>query len=68
MTVPPPLSVLIAADDCPLVVTVRFEAMVTPPPVVMIPPEPLPVVVMTVSEMITVVPSPEAPFLPPLPP
>jgi hypothetical protein len=33
VTVPPPLSVLIAADDLPLVVTVRFSALVIPPPV-----------------------------------
>ena len=68
VTVPPPRSVRIGAEDWPLVVTVRLYAFVTPPPVVMMPPEPLPVVVMAVSLMISVVPSPEAPFCPPFPP
>ena len=56
------------ADEPPDVVTVRLLAYVTPPPVVIMPPEPEPVVVMVVSLTVTVVPSPEAPFRPPLPP
>ena len=57
-----------AAEDLPLVSTVRFDAFVTPPPVVMMPPEPSPVVVIVLSEIMTVVPSPSAPFFPPFPP
>ena len=62
------INLRVSADDLPLVSTVRLLAYITPPPVVMMPPEPLPVVEILVSEMITVVPSPSAPFLPPFPP
>ena len=68
VTVPPPRSVRMGAEDRPEVVTSRSYAVVTPPPVVMRPPEPSPVVTIFVFRMMTVVPSPAAPFRPPLPP
>ena len=58
VTVPPPLSDRMAAEELPLVSMVRLEAFMVPPPVVMRPPEQLPEVVITESEMLTVVPSP----------
>ena len=51
VTEPPPLSVLIGAEDCPDVSIVKFLATVTPPPVVMIPPEPLADVLIVTSSM-----------------
>ena len=58
VTVPPPRSDRMAADELPLVKTRRFLAFIVPPPVVIRPPEQLPRVSMTESEMLTVVPSP----------
>ena len=58
MTVPPPRSDLIAAEELPDVLIVRFSAFMVPPPVVMSPPEQLPEVSITLSEILTVVPSP----------
>ena len=56
-TFPPPLSLLIAALDVPLVFIVKFVALVVPPPVVIIPPALSPVVVMLELLIVTVVPS-----------
>lgn len=47
-----------AAEELPLVVTIRSLAMVVPPPAVWMPPELSAVVVMVESEMLTVVPLP----------
>ena len=58
LTVPPPLSDLIAADELPSVSIVRFVAFIVPPPVVMRPPEQLFFVYMYESEILTTVPSP----------
>ena len=58
LTVPPPRSLRIAAEESPSVSTVRLLAMVVPPPVVWMPPELRSVVWMAESEMVTVVPSP----------
>ena len=44
VTVPPPLSERIAAEELPLVLMVRFSAFIVPPPVVIRPPEQLPLV------------------------
>ena len=55
---PPPLSDLIAALESPLVLTVKLDAFVVPPPVVWIPPELSAVVVITESEILTTVPVP----------
>ena len=60
LTHPPPRSVLIGAEEPPLVSIVRSDAFVVPPKVVMIPPLQLPVVVIVVPDILTVVPSPEA--------
>ena len=57
-TVPPPRSERIAAEELPLVETVRLSAFIVAPPVVIRPPELLPVVVMVVLETFTVVPLP----------
>ena len=57
-TVPPPRSVRIAADEFPAVFTVKFVAFIVPPPVVWIPPELSFVVVIVVSDTLTVVPEP----------
>ena len=58
VTVPPPLSDLIAAEELPVVWIERLEAFIVPPPVVMRPPEQFPDVVITESLIFTVVPSP----------
>ena len=58
LTVPPPRSLRIAAEESPSVSTVRLLAMVVPPPVVWMPPELRSVVWMVEAEMVTVVPSP----------
>lgn len=55
LTVPPPRSDLMAADELPEVVTVRLDALVVPPPVVCIPPELSAVVVITESDIFTTV-------------
>ena len=57
VTVPPPLSDLIAADDVPLVFIVKLFAVVLPPPVVIIPPALSPVVVIFELLTVTFVPS-----------
>ena len=44
VTVPPPRSDRIAAEELPLVSMVRFSAFIVPPPVVIRPPEQLPLV------------------------
>ena len=56
-TVPPPISLHIAAIDVPLVFIVKFDAFVVPPPVVIIPPALSPVVVIVESLIVIVVPS-----------
>ena len=57
-TVPPPRSVRIAADEFPAVFTVKLVAFIAAPPVVWIPPELSFVVVIVVSDTLTVVPEP----------
>ena len=57
VTIPPPLSVLIAALEVPEVLIVKLDAFIIPPPVVIIPPELSFVVVMLESLIVTVVPS-----------
>ena len=49
--VPPPRSERIAAEELPEVVIFKFEALIVPPPVTMIPPELFEVVLIAVSEM-----------------
>ena len=56
MTVPPPRSERMAALEVPAVVTVRLDAFMIPPPVVMMPPELSLAVSMVESEILIVVP------------
>ena len=58
VTVPPPLSVRMAADEFPDVSIVTFDAVRLAPPVVISPPELLPVVVMVESVIVKLVPLP----------
>ena len=57
-TVPPPLSLRIAAAEFPSVSTVRLEAAREAPPVVIIPPELSAVVLIVLSLTLTFVPLP----------
>ena len=58
LTVPPPRSERMAADELPEVSTTKLLALVVPPPVVWMPPELSVVGVMVESEIFTVVPLP----------
>ena len=58
VTISPPLSDLMAADELPEVFIVTLVAFIVPPPVVISPPEQLPDVSIVESDILTVVPSP----------
>lgn len=66
--IPPPLSLLIAADDIPEVVMFKLLATIFQPPVAIIPPELSCVVVIVESLIVTLVPSPLELFVVALPP